>query len=116
MIRNVAYRATRPRLGALLPCCDPSTGFFSQLMSDTCRYCTDADRAQVAVLMQNENNADNTSGVPCCDPTDGAIANLFSNTCNVCNPIGDTLGLSAVPTWAWAAGGVGLLFLLMRNR
>ncbi|MDP9054836.1 MAG: hypothetical protein M3N93_11140 [Acidobacteriota bacterium] len=93
------------RLGSVLPCCPADTNFLTAVFSDSCTWCTSVDITAQQDLMANSNNAGNTSGVPCCDPNAGYFSNLFSNNCTVCNPIGDAVGLSQIPTWAWLAGG-----------
>lgn len=116
MIRSVPImRRVSRRLGTVLPCCPADMSTISALLSNTCSWCSTADSAAQQALSTNPNNADNTSGVPCCDPSDGILSQIFSNTCNACNPIGDTLGLSNVPTWAWVAGAGTLAFLLLRK-
>lgn len=96
------------RLGSVLPCCPADASVLSAVFSDSCTWCTDIDIAAQQTLLANPNNAGNTSGVPCCDPNAGYFSNLFSNQCTVCNPIGDAVGLSQVPMWAWLAGGGAL--------
>lgn len=99
-------------MGDLLPCCDPSVGFFSAIFSNSCSYCTAPDQAasQVAISQFGQ-----TGGVPNCDPNAGFFSNAFSNSCNLANPIGSALGLPGIPDWVWLIGGGALaLFVLKR--
>ncbi len=112
MIRTVPIPRTTGRVGRLgttLPCCPDGTDFLTAIFSDTCSYCSSSSAAAQQQLQQTQE----TTGVPCCDPSNGFVANLFDNSCNVCNPIGDAVGLSSVPAWAWILGAaaIGLVIL-----
>lgn len=106
------------RLGDVLPCCDPSVSTISALLSSTCNWCTSADYTAQQQLLQNPNNAGNTSGVPCCDPNAGFFSSLFSNQCNLCNPVSSALSVglgpiaTQIPEWVWV-GGIGVLAVVL---
>lgn len=98
-------------LGDLLPCCDPSVGFFSAIFSNSCDYCTSSDQvAQTQAISQFGQ----TGGVPNCDPNAGFLSSLFSNSCNLTNPIGTALGLPEIPSLVWLISG-GALALVFFN-
>lgn len=117
LIRQTRRGTAVARLGDVSACCDPSMSMLSQIFSNSCQYCTNADYQQNQQLFQNPNNAGNNSGVPCCDPSTGFFSALFSNTCNLCDPVGSAVGLATglpqVPGWVWLGlGGAGLLAAL----
>jgi len=91
-------------LGTVASCCPEGTGFFSAVFSNSCSYCTSADRANEERLRQLPINDGNT-GVPNCDPNDGFWSNLFSNQCNIKNVVGEAIGVPGIPTWAFLLGG-----------
>lgn len=98
---------------AMRPCCDSSVGTFEAIFSNSCDFCTTADRANQQ--SQLEQFGGSANGVPNCDPNAGFFDSLFSNSCNLQNPVGVVLGLPQVPSWVWFGVGGVIAFTFIKG-